>query len=183
MAAHTSDGQERNNYKISLPADSDEALKWVVQRMSKLLSDRKMTADKILEVKHAARNDGFANETISSSVRLAKMSPEKRTVFVERMNEALRIYGFDAITPADEDATGPRVKLQREHINKIIYLTREKREISEEISTIYATAKDYGIDVPTLKQIVKLSKMDGDDREEWFARIDNMGARLKFWSM
>ena len=183
MAAHTSDGHDRNNYKISLPADSDEALKWVVQRVSKLLSDRKMTADKILEVKAAARNDGFANETISSSVRLAKMSPEKRSVFVDRLNEALRLYGFDEITPASEDDTSARVKLQREHVNKIIHLTREKREISEEITQIYASAKDYGIDVPTLKQIVKLSRMDADDREEWFARIDNMGARLKFWSM
>lgn len=180
--AHTSDGKERPN-SIRLTADDQAALKFVVDRISKLMSDRKMTADQIIEVKRAARNDGFANETIALSVKFAKMSPERRTAYVDRISQSLGIYAFDKITPAAEDDLSERAKLQRSHVQKIVHLQRDKTDISTEIREMYAAAKDAGIDVPTLKQIIKLHRMDPDDREEWFARIDNMGARVGFWSI
>lgn len=178
--AFTSDQKDRPNYKINLPADEVEALRWVVERVSKLMSDRKMTADKIAEVKKSARNDGFANETVSASIRFARMSPEHRTVYVERLKDSLRLYGFDADV-ADRDDSSPRAKLHRAHVQKLLHLMAEKREISAEITQIYASAKDHGVDVPVLKQIVRIRKMDVDDREEWFARLDSMGAKLGFW--
>ena len=180
--AHTSDGKDRPN-TIRLPADDQQALKFVVERISKLMSDRKMTADKIIEVKRSARNDGFANETIATSLKFAKMKPEARTEYVNRLSAALGLYGFGEISVADEDDRTERAKLQKSHVEKILHLQRDKADISSEIREMFAAAKDHGIDVPTLKQIVKLHRMDPDDREEWFARIDNMGARLQFWSM
>jgi uncharacterized protein (UPF0335 family) len=180
--AHTSDRKERPN-SIKLPADDTEALAFVVNRISKLMSDRKMTADQIIEVKRAARNDGFANETIALSVKFAKLSPEKRTAYVDRISDAIGLYAFDKIGVRDGDDISARAKLQRSHVQKILHLQRDKAEISGDIREMYAAAKDAGIDVPTLKQIMKLQKMDPDDRDEWFARVDNMGARLKFWSI
>lgn len=180
--AHTSDGAERPN-KFRLPADDAQALKWIVDRISKLMSDRKMTADTIIAVKRDAKNDGFAGETISTAIKLARMSPERRTAYVERQSEALRLYGFGNVPVADEDDRSQRAKLQRAHVQKILALQHDKREIGVEITDLYAAAKDRGIDVKTLKHIVKLARMDPDDREEWFARVDNMGARLGFWSI
>lgn len=179
--AYTSDGKERSN-AIRLPDDDEKALRWIVDRISKLMSDRKMTADKIIEIKAAARNDGFANETLSTSIKLAKMSPERRQAYIDRQRDALKIYGYDAHT-ADEDDNSVRAKLHRSHVQKILLMQHDKKEITAEIAELYAAAKDRGVHIPTLKQVVKLSKMDADDREEWFARVDNMGAKLGFWSM
>jgi len=179
--AFTSDHAERGN-SFRLPEDDTAALRWIVDRISKLMSDRKMTADQIIEVKRSARNDGFASETLSTSIKLAKMSPERRKAYMDRQTAALRLYGY-AASMTDEDDNSAPAKLQRAHVQKILLLQNDKKEIGGEIAELYAAAKDRGTDIRTLKQIVKLARMDADDREEWFARVDNMGAKLNFWSM
>lgn len=179
--AHTSDKADRPNM-FRLPDDDTAALKWIVDRISKLMSDRKMTADQIIEVKRSARNDGFASDTLSESIKQAKMSPERRKTYMDRKAQSLRLFGYD-ITTTDEDDVSPPAKLQRAHVQKILMLQNDKKDIGVEIGELYAAAKDRGTDIKTLKQIVKLARMDADDREDWFARVDNMGAKLGYWSM
>lgn len=170
-----------NNYKISLSEDDGEAIKWCVQRILKLMADRRMTADKITEIKKSAVNDGFKAETVSGAIKLAKMSPERRSLYVAELSDALSLYGFSNIEAAFEDPSGERPKLLRSHVNKIISLSRDKTDIGDEIRLVYTSARERGLDVPALKQVVKVAQLEPDDRSEWFARVDKLGAFLGYW--
>ncbi|CAM79926.1 DUF2312 domain-containing protein [Orientia tsutsugamushi] len=45
-------------------------------------------------------------------------------------------------------------------IEKIERLEVEKANITEDIQAVYAEAKSYGLDTHTLKQVIKIKKMD-----------------------
>lgn len=51
-------------------------------------------------------------------------------------------------------------------IERIERLEEEKKAIMEDIKEIYAEAKGAGFDVKTMRQIIRLRKMDAADREE-----------------
>jgi uncharacterized protein (UPF0335 family) len=51
-------------------------------------------------------------------------------------------------------------------INRIERLDEEKTAIATDIKEVYAEAKSMGYDVKTMRQIVKLRKMNPADREE-----------------
>ncbi|KJV57169.1 hypothetical protein OCHUTO_0192 [Orientia chuto str. Dubai] len=48
----------------------------------------------------------------------------------------------------------------KEIIEKIERLEVEKANITEDIQAVYAEAKSYGFNLPTLKQVIKIRKMD-----------------------
>ena len=51
-------------------------------------------------------------------------------------------------------------------IQRIERLEEEKKEIQSDIKEVYAEAKARGYNKKALKQVIKLRKMDPDDRNE-----------------
>jgi uncharacterized protein (UPF0335 family) len=54
----------------------------------------------------------------------------------------------------------------RSYIERIEKLEEEKSEIATDIREVFAEAKGNGFDVKTMRQIIKLRKMDHSDRDE-----------------
>lgn len=57
-------------------------------------------------------------------------------------------------------------------IERIETLEEEKRGISEDIKDVYAEAKAVGFDVKTMKQLVKLRRMEAAARQEAEALLE-----------
>ncbi|MDC0349276.1 DUF2312 domain-containing protein [Alphaproteobacteria bacterium] len=57
-------------------------------------------------------------------------------------------------------------------IERIETLEQEKANLSEDIKEVYAEARGNGYDVKTLRNVVKLRKMDTDDRQEQEEMLD-----------
>jgi len=57
-------------------------------------------------------------------------------------------------------------------IERIERLEEEKRALAEDIKEVFAEAKGVGFDVKTMRQIIKLRKMDQDDLDEQEALLD-----------
>ena len=60
----------------------------------------------------------------------------------------------------------------RSFIERVERLEEEKAALMADIREVYAEAKTYGFDVPTMRQIVRLRKIDSADRAEQEALID-----------
>lgn len=58
------------------------------------------------------------------------------------------------------------------YINRIERLENDKSDIAAQISEVYSDAKNKGYDVKVMKQIVKLRKMDEEEREEQEMLLD-----------
>jgi uncharacterized protein (UPF0335 family) len=64
-------------------------------------------------------------------------------------------------------------------IERIERLEEEKASISEDIKEVYAEAKAVGYDAKTIRQIIKIRKMDQDDFQEQEALLDTYMSALK----
>jgi uncharacterized protein (UPF0335 family) len=73
------------------------------------------------------------------------------------------------------DATDDRLRLLIERIER---LEEEKKGIADDIRDVYAEAKAVGYDVKIMRQIVRLRKMDTNDRHEMEAVLDTYKAAL-----
>lgn len=60
----------------------------------------------------------------------------------------------------------------RSIIERIERLEQEKAAIAEDIKEVYAEARGNGYDTKTLRTIVKMRKMDLDDRQEQEQMLD-----------
>ncbi len=60
----------------------------------------------------------------------------------------------------------------RSFIERIEKLEEEKAALTADIRDVYAEAKGNGFDVKTLRQVVRLRKMDAADRDEQEALLD-----------
>jgi len=64
----------------------------------------------------------------------------------------------------------------KEQLNSFVLrierLNEEKDTLGADIREVYAEAKALGFDVPTVRQIVRLRKMDAADRQEREAMLD-----------
>jgi uncharacterized protein (UPF0335 family) len=58
------------------------------------------------------------------------------------------------------------------YIERIEKLEQEKKDVQDHIRDVYAKAADEGWDTKVMKQIVRLRKMDDDDREEQEILLD-----------
>lgn len=54
----------------------------------------------------------------------------------------------------------------RSYIERIERLTEEKQSIADDIRDVFAEAKGSGFDVPTMREILKLRKLDTDERQQ-----------------
>lgn len=63
-------------------------------------------------------------------------------------------------------------------IERVETLEEEKKGISEDIKDVYAEAKANGYDVKTMRAIVRLRRMDTNDRLEQDALLDTYKTAL-----
>ena len=60
----------------------------------------------------------------------------------------------------------------RSIVERVEKLEEEKAALSADIRDVYAEAKGNGFDVKTLRQVVRLRKLDKPDRDEQEALLD-----------
>ncbi len=63
-------------------------------------------------------------------------------------------------------------------IERIERLEEEKKALAEDLKEVYSEAKAQGYDVKTMRQIVRLRKMDADDRAEAEALLETYKTAL-----
>jgi len=73
------------------------------------------------------------------------------------------------------EATDDRLRLLIERIER---LEEEKKGIADDIRDVYAEAKAVGYDPKIMRQIVRLRKMDANDRSEMEMVLDTYKAAL-----
>ena len=66
----------------------------------------------------------------------------------------------------------------RSFIERVERLEEEKAALAADIREVYAEAKGDGFDVKTMRQIVRLRKLDSSDRAEQEALLDLYKAAL-----
>ena len=64
------------------------------------------------------------------------------------------------------DTGGVAGERLRAFIQRIEKLEEEKKTLSDDIREVFAEAKGNGFDVKTMRQILKLRKLDKDDLQE-----------------
>ena len=73
------------------------------------------------------------------------------------------------------ETTDDRLRLLIERVER---LESEKKGISDDIKDVYLEAKAVGYDVKIMRQIVRLRKMNPDDRKEMDMLLDTYKAAL-----
>jgi uncharacterized protein (UPF0335 family) len=76
------------------------------------------------------------------------------------------------------DDGGIAAKRLRSFIERIERLEEEKAALAADIREVYAEAKGDGFDAKTMRQIVRLRKLDSADRAEQEALLDLYKAAL-----
>ena len=76
------------------------------------------------------------------------------------------------------DVGGVTGEQLRSLIERIERLEEEKAALAEDIKEVYAEAKGNGFDVKVMRQIIRLRKMDSNDRSELEAILDTYKAAL-----
>jgi uncharacterized protein (UPF0335 family) len=60
----------------------------------------------------------------------------------------------------------------RSFLDRVEKLEEEKKALSDDIKEVYAEAKGEGFDVKTMRQVVRLRRMDKGDFQEAEAMLD-----------
>jgi uncharacterized protein (UPF0335 family) len=75
-----------------------------------------------------------------------------------------------ATAAAAKEEEQPATRFAKDHlkafVERIERLEEEKKTISDDIRDVYAEAKGSGFDVKALRTIVRLRKLDADERRE-----------------
>jgi uncharacterized protein (UPF0335 family) len=70
------------------------------------------------------------------------------------------------------DAGGVAGERLKSFVERIERLEEEKRALAEDIKEVYSEAKGAGFDAKTIRQLVRLRKLDEEDRDEQEALLD-----------
>ncbi len=70
------------------------------------------------------------------------------------------------------DVGGIGAEQLRSYIERIERLEEEKAALAADIREVYAEAKGNGFDTKTMRQVVRLRKLDSDDRAEQEELLD-----------
>ena len=70
------------------------------------------------------------------------------------------------------DPTSVDADQLKSFVERIERLEEEKQTIADDIKDVYAEAKANGFDVPILRQVIKIRKMDKSEREEMEAILE-----------
>ncbi len=76
------------------------------------------------------------------------------------------------------DVGGVTGEQLRSLIERIERLEEEKAALAEDIKEVYAEAKGNGFDIKVMRQIIRLRKMDSNDRSEMEAILETYMAAL-----
>ena len=77
-----------------------------------------------------------------------------------------------AAAEKEETATRFAKDQLRAIVERVEKLEEEKKAISDDIRDVFAEAKVHGFDVKALRQVVKLRKLDKNERQEQEAILD-----------
>jgi uncharacterized protein (UPF0335 family) len=72
-------------------------------------------------------------------------------------------------TPSSVDVTAERLK---SFIERIERLEEEKKGIADDIKDVFAEAKGTGFDVKIMRQVLRMRKMEADERREQEELLD-----------
>jgi uncharacterized protein (UPF0335 family) len=70
------------------------------------------------------------------------------------------------------DVGGITAEQLRSYVERIERLEEEKAAIATDVREVYAEAKANGFDVKIMRQVLRLRKLDHDDRSEQEALLD-----------
>lgn len=74
------------------------------------------------------------------------------------------------IDDSDFNSEQPATRFAKDHlkafVERIERLDEEKKALADDIKDVYAEAKSTGFDVKALRTIIRLRKMDTDERKE-----------------
>ena len=70
------------------------------------------------------------------------------------------------------DVGGITAEQLRRYVERIERLEEEKAAIATDVREVYAEAKSNGFDVKIMRQVLRLRKLDHDDRSEQEALLD-----------
>ena len=70
------------------------------------------------------------------------------------------------------EAGGIAAERLKQFIERIERLEEEKKALADDIKDVYAEAKAVGFDPKVMRQVVKIRKMEKDDRQEQEALLD-----------
>ncbi|MEX0759127.1 MAG: DUF2312 domain-containing protein [Tistlia sp.] len=70
------------------------------------------------------------------------------------------------------DIGGVAAERLRSFIERIERLEEEKAALANDVREVYAEAKSAGFDTKIMRQVIKLRKMDQNDRQEQEALLD-----------
>ena len=70
------------------------------------------------------------------------------------------------------DKGGIAAERLKSFIERIERLEEEKRALAEDIKEVYSEAKGAGFDVKTMRQVIRIRRLDEDDRDEQEALLD-----------
>ena len=83
------------------------------------------------------------------------------------------------IEPAKTDSTAERLK---SFIERIECFEESRSEISEEIKDVFAEVKSHGFDVKIVRQVLKLRKLEPNERQEQEALLESYLSALGMFS-
>ncbi|MEM7661115.1 MAG: DUF2312 domain-containing protein [Pseudomonadota bacterium] len=76
----------------------------------------------------------------------------------------------------DDAAPGQLTETAREKLRQTVArierLEEEKAEVANQIKEVYAEAKSFGYDTKALRQLIRIRKIDRNEREEQEAILD-----------
>lgn len=75
-------------------------------------------------------------------------------------------HGKDTDGAAAEHLTKAAKEKLKQTVMKIEKLEEERKEVAEQIRDVYAEAKSMGYDVKALRSLIRIRKMDRQEREE-----------------
>ncbi|MDR2831957.1 MAG: DUF2312 domain-containing protein [Rickettsiales bacterium] len=78
-----------------------------------------------------------------------------------------------------EDTVKITAEELKSYIERIEKLEQEKKDVQDHIRDVYAKAADEGWDTKVMKQIIRLRKMDDDDRKEQEILLDTYKRALR----
>ncbi|MBK5910100.1 hypothetical protein CCR85_01150 [Rhodothalassium salexigens] len=78
----------------------------------------------------------------------------------------------DGQETAPANAGGVSGEQLRQFIERIERLEAEKQEIADDIKDVYAEAKANGFDPKIMRQVIKVRKMEAQERQELEALLD-----------
>lgn len=169
---------DKSNSAINIPEGRDEATRWIYARVKKLSGEKKWISESIREKIKEAKEAGESAAALREAVQLERMTPEKRAEWEQKINAAVKLFGYSPLELVDmpnKDSTlGAKVRA-------VAHLEDERKQVSIAIAETFAAGKDAGVDVKTLRLFLRMSGMAHEEIGEWFDHVDKMGMTLGRW--